>query len=51
MRFIVPARRRARGLGAALLERIESTDPNVLIGLPIFRLIDFFENEGVEVLV
>ncbi|MGN6912776.1 septum formation inhibitor Maf, partial [Neisseria sp. P0013.S005] len=37
-------------LGAALLERIESTDPNAFIGLPIFRLIDFFKNDGVEVL-
>ncbi|MGN6990235.1 septum formation inhibitor Maf, partial [Neisseria sp. P0009.S004] len=26
------------------------TDPNALIGLPIFRLIDFLKNEGVEVL-
>ena len=34
---------KSEGLGAALLERIESTDPNALIGLPIFRLIDFFE--------
>ena len=41
---------KSEGLGAALLERIESTDPNALIGLPIFRLIDFLKNEGVEVL-
>lgn len=41
---------KSEGLGAALLEQIESTDPNALIGLPIFRLIDFLKNEGVEVL-
>ena len=29
----------------------ESTDPNALIGLPIFRLIDFLKNEGVEVFI
>ena len=41
---------KSEGLGAALLEKIDSTDPNALIGLPIFRLIDFLRHEGVEVL-
>lgn len=41
---------KSEGLGAALLEKIDSTDPNALIGLPIFRLIDFLHQEGVEVL-
>lgn len=41
---------KSEGLGAALLERIDSSDPNALIGLPIFRLLDFLQNEGVEVL-
>ncbi|PSJ80773.1 Maf family protein [Neisseria iguanae] len=41
---------KSEGLGAALLAKIDSTDPNALIGLPIFRLIDFLKNEGVEVL-
>ncbi|RPD86779.1 septum formation protein Maf [Neisseria weixii] len=41
---------KSEGLGAALLAKIDSTDPNALIGLPIFRLIDFLNNEGVEVL-
>ena len=41
---------KSEGLGAALLAKIDSTDPNALIGLPIFRLIDFLRHEGVEVL-
>lgn len=41
---------KSEGLGAALIERIDSTDPNALIGLPVFRLIDFLKNEGVDVL-
>lgn len=41
---------KSEGLGAALLARIDSTDPNALIGLPLFRLIDFLRNEGVEIL-
>lgn len=41
---------KSEGLGAALLVRIDSTDPNALIGLPLFRLIDFLRNEGVEIL-
>ncbi|MDO4642044.1 MAG: nucleoside triphosphate pyrophosphatase [Neisseria sp.] len=41
---------KSEGLGAALLERIDSLDPNALIGLPIFKLIDFLQAEGIEVL-
>lgn len=41
---------KSEGLGALLIERIESTDPNALIGLPIFRLVDFLLAEGVAVL-
>lgn len=41
---------KSEGLGAALLEKIDSTDPNALIGLPVFRLIDFLHAEGVAVL-
>lgn len=41
---------KSEGLGAALIERIESNDPNALIGLPIFRLIDFLYHEGVVIL-
>lgn len=41
---------KSEGLGAALLQRIDSTDPNALIGLPVFRLVDFLLEEGVAVL-
>lgn len=41
---------KSEGLGTALIERIDSSDPNALIGLPLFRLIDFLAAEGVEIL-
>ncbi|AXK39695.1 Maf family protein [Crenobacter cavernae] len=41
---------KSEGLGGALIERIESTDPNALIGLPLFELVTMLKNEGVEVL-
>lgn len=41
---------RADGLGVALLERFEGTDPNALIGLPLIRLIDMLSNEGLDLL-
>ncbi|MBP6116329.1 MAG: septum formation protein Maf [Neisseriaceae bacterium] len=39
---------KSEGLGAALIQRIHSEDPNALIGLPIFKLIDFLANEGIH---
>ncbi len=41
---------RADGLGVALLERFDGTDPNALIGLPLIRLIDMLNAEGLELL-
>ncbi|MDO4433015.1 MAG: nucleoside triphosphate pyrophosphatase [Alysiella sp.] len=41
---------KSEGLGAVLLERIDSTDPNALIGLPIFKLIDFLYEENFIIL-
>lgn len=41
---------KSEGLGATLLQNIESSDPNALIGLPVFRLIDFLYNEGFNIL-
>ena len=41
---------KSEGLGAALLQKVESSDPNALIGLPLFRLIDFLQAEGVDIL-
>lgn len=40
----------SEGLGGALIARIESTDPNALIGVPLFALTDMLMNEGVEIL-
>ena len=40
---------KSEGLGAALLERIVSSDPNALIGLPVFKLVEFLQDEGVVV--
>ena len=40
---------KSEGLGAALLERIDSSDPNALIGLPVFKLVEFLQDEGVVV--
>ncbi|MBP6561905.1 MAG: septum formation protein Maf [Neisseriaceae bacterium] len=39
---------KSEGLGAALIQSIHSDDPNALIGLPIFTLIDFLANEGIH---
>ncbi len=37
------------GLGIALIERMESDDPNALIGLPLIALVEMLAHEGVEV--
>lgn len=37
---------KSEGLGATLIERIDSTDPHALIGLPLFALIDFLNEAG-----
>lgn len=41
---------KSEGLGALLIKQIDTTDPNALIGLPIFRLVDFLLAEGINVL-
>ncbi len=41
---------KSEGLGIALFERLEGDDPNALIGLPLIRLIDLLEAEGVRAL-
>ena len=38
------------GLGIALFEHIRGDDPNSLIGLPLIRLIDMLQKEGVDIL-
>ncbi len=37
-------------LGIALFSKMEGTDPNSLIGLPLIKLIDMLNNKGVEVI-
>lgn len=41
---------KSEGLGGALIAGIDSCDPNALIGLPLFALVDMLLAEGVEVL-
>ncbi len=41
---------RSEGLGCALFKSIESNDPNALIGLPLIKLTEFLENEGLEII-
>jgi septum formation protein len=40
---------KAEGLGIALLQRLEGDDPSALIGLPLIRLVQMLEYEGVNV--
>ncbi len=41
---------KSEGLGGALIERIDSTDPNALVGLPLFALVSMLKNAGIEAL-
>ncbi|MCB5206301.1 Maf family nucleotide pyrophosphatase [Methylovorus mays] len=41
---------KSEGLGIALIARMEGTDPNALIGLPLIRLITMLENEGLSII-
>jgi MAF protein len=41
---------KSEGLGVALFERIETEDPNALVGLPLIRLIRLLEAFGVRVI-
>jgi len=38
---------KSEGYGISLFERLEGDDPNALIGLPLIKLIQLFEKEGV----
>ena len=42
---------RCEGLGSALFERMEGSDPTALIGLPLLRLTQMLASEGVDVLL
>lgn len=39
---------KSEGLGGTLIEKIESTDPNALIGLPLFALVEILQSQGLE---
>lgn len=41
---------KSEGLGAALLQKIHSEDPNALIGLPIFWLVSALNETGIRVI-
>ncbi len=41
---------KSESLGIALMERMDSTDPTALIGLPLMTLTEMLANEGVDVL-
>ena len=40
---------KSEGLGISLFERLEGDDPNALIGLPLIRLVNMLQEEGVWV--
>ena len=41
---------KSEGFGISLFSKLEGDDPNSLIGLPLIRLIDLLNNEGIDVL-
>ncbi|ROH85282.1 septum formation inhibitor Maf [Pseudomethylobacillus aquaticus] len=41
---------KSEGLGIALIASMQGEDPNALIGLPLIRLIDMLQHEGVNVI-
>jgi septum formation protein len=41
---------KSEGLGIALISKMESEDPNALVGLPMIALVDLLREQGVNVL-
>jgi septum formation protein len=41
---------KSEGLGIALIAKMEGSDPNALVGLPLIKLIDMLSEEGVSLL-
>ena len=41
---------KSEAMGIALFDRLEGDDPNSLIGLPLIRLIQMLEKEGIRVI-
>lgn len=41
---------KCEGLGIALFEKIESKDPNTLVGLPLIDLVSLLEKQGIKII-
>ncbi len=41
---------KSEGLGIAIIEKMTGEDPNALIGLPLIKLVNMLQNEGVSVI-
>jgi septum formation protein len=41
---------KSEGLGIAIIERMVGDDPNALIGLPLIKLVNMLQNEGITVI-
>lgn len=41
---------KSEGLGIALIEQIEGSDPNALIGLPLISLVNMLQKQGVDII-
>ncbi len=41
---------KSEGLGIALFSKMEGTDPNSLIGLPLIKLIDMLNSKGINII-
>ena len=39
---------KSEGLGIAIIEKMTGEDPNALIGLPLIKLVNMLQNEGVN---
>ncbi len=39
---------KAEGLGISLFKKLEGDDPNTLVGLPLIRLIELLQRQGIE---
>lgn len=42
---------KSEGLGIALFSRLEGDDPNSLVGLPLIKLVEMLNNEGIDPLL
>lgn len=40
---------KSEGLGISLFDKLEGDDPNTLVGLPLIRLIELLQRQGIEV--